>query len=292
MPRITLADLLDSPRGAMDSEFRHPFTGSTRPNMAPPSPLSMADALEMAAMSQVPGLSDVASGGLALSDLINGNYGSSALNGLGALPIVPALGGIMKAEKPMQSALQEQKMREMNLKLGLYRGGATPEVRRTGGWFSPRIERAEEFANSWEKNNPGKVGDVREYATPATGIFDLSKQYNPRLAKDVADMLEDPYFGKRGAALAADLRKYYVETGNNLPGHELWQSLAARFGGNEGAAEVLNRLKKFNGATGMRGDDVMIFPHAPVRLPDAEFDPAKRHLDDLRAGLDGSSVIS
>lgn len=36
-------------------------------------------------MTQVPGVADVASGGLSLSDLMRGDYGSAALNGLGAL---------------------------------------------------------------------------------------------------------------------------------------------------------------------------------------------------------------
>lgn len=56
---------------------------------------SLRNAAELASMMPNP-VGDIASGGLALSDLINGDYGGAALNGVGLLPFVPAMGGMIK----------------------------------------------------------------------------------------------------------------------------------------------------------------------------------------------------
>ena len=50
-------------------------------------------------VSTVPNpVGDIASGLLAVQDVSKGNYGSAALNGLGLLPFVPALGGIVSKD--------------------------------------------------------------------------------------------------------------------------------------------------------------------------------------------------
>ena len=49
------------------------------------------------AMSMIPNpVGDVASGLLAVDDLRKGDYGSAALNSIGLLPFVPAMGGVIK----------------------------------------------------------------------------------------------------------------------------------------------------------------------------------------------------
>lgn len=53
-----------------------------------PSPRQFADAISA---TGVPVVSDLASGALAVTDAINGKYGSAALNALGALPFVMAI---------------------------------------------------------------------------------------------------------------------------------------------------------------------------------------------------------
>jgi hypothetical protein len=55
---------------------------------------SLINAAELASMMPNP-VGDIASGGLALRDLLNGNYGSAALNGVGLFPFVPAMGGVI-----------------------------------------------------------------------------------------------------------------------------------------------------------------------------------------------------
>lgn len=48
------------------------------------------------AMSLIPNpVGDVASGLMAVDDIRKGNYGDAALNGLGLLPFVPAMGGVL-----------------------------------------------------------------------------------------------------------------------------------------------------------------------------------------------------
>lgn len=47
----------------------------------------------------LPVVGDVQSGAMAAKDIKQGNYGSGALNALGALPLIPALGGVMKSTK-------------------------------------------------------------------------------------------------------------------------------------------------------------------------------------------------
>lgn len=46
-----------------------------------------------------PVIGDVKSAGLAIDDLINGDYGSAALNAIGLLPFVPGLGSVIKSSK-------------------------------------------------------------------------------------------------------------------------------------------------------------------------------------------------
>lgn len=49
------------------------------------------------AMSMIPNpMGDVASGLLAVDDMRKGNYGDAALNGVGLLPFIPAMGGMIK----------------------------------------------------------------------------------------------------------------------------------------------------------------------------------------------------
>lgn len=115
-PAQKLGDLLwraQQPQqgGALSSGFRNPFSGADNPAQAYPAPpdLSLREYMEIAAMTQVPGVADVASGGLSLSDLMRGDYGSAALNGLGALPLVPAMGlGIkqIKTEKALEDIVR------------------------------------------------------------------------------------------------------------------------------------------------------------------------------------------
>lgn len=59
------------------------------------TPENIRTAGEYASMTPNP-IGDIASGLLAADDLRKGNYGEAALNGLGLLPFVPAMGGVLK----------------------------------------------------------------------------------------------------------------------------------------------------------------------------------------------------
>lgn len=78
------------------------FTYRSPSDAGLPSPREFGEVL---ANSQAPGLSDVMSGLLALDDLRKGDYGSAGLNGLGLLPFVPALGGMLKVKGNMLGRL-------------------------------------------------------------------------------------------------------------------------------------------------------------------------------------------
>ena len=62
------------------------------------TPENVRMAAELASMTPNP-IGDIASAGLAIDDLRQGNYGDAALNGIGLLPFVPAMGGVMSPIK-------------------------------------------------------------------------------------------------------------------------------------------------------------------------------------------------
>lgn len=59
------------------------------------TPENVRMAAELASMTPNP-IGDVASLGLAADDVRRGNYGDAALNAVGVLPFVPAMGGLIK----------------------------------------------------------------------------------------------------------------------------------------------------------------------------------------------------
>lgn len=54
----------------------------------------------------LPVVGDVQSGAMAAKDIKQGNYGSGALNALGALPLIPALGGVLAPSKYVGETLK------------------------------------------------------------------------------------------------------------------------------------------------------------------------------------------
>lgn len=69
------------------------------------TPQNIRTAGEYASMTPNP-IGDVASGLLAVDDLRKGNYGDAALNGIGLLPFVPAMGGIVR-NKALETAAKK-----------------------------------------------------------------------------------------------------------------------------------------------------------------------------------------
>ena len=171
-----------------------------------------------------------------------------------------------------------QKMQAMDMERGWYRGADAPiNGKRNGPMFTQDVNEAIGYA---------KGRDVREYAIPASGFLKADGSYSSRLPNDVAKILDDSYYGKTGKQLASQLRTYGPDEG--ITGGQLWQSLESRYG-NDGAAEVLQKLTApngqpaFKGAKGMtRGDEAYVFKNAPVRDAEkAAFDPSKYGVDDI-----------
>lgn len=69
------------------------------------SPENVRMAAELASMTPNP-IGDVASLGLAVDDIRKGDYGSAALNSVGVLPFVPAMGGVVRNKKLADASLK------------------------------------------------------------------------------------------------------------------------------------------------------------------------------------------
>lgn len=77
---------------------------------------------------------DIQSGLLAAQDVKQGNYGSAALNSLGLLPFIPAMGGIIKTIKPAKESLHE--VANSNFLLGIPVGNKTVDINSLKGIMS------------------------------------------------------------------------------------------------------------------------------------------------------------
>lgn len=97
--------------GLLDSSYgdvmRGNATSQRKGGRYPNQPLSLWDAIEAANLSMLPGVSDAASVAMAGRDLSRGDVGSGLLNALGALPLVPALGGIVKNKSTLKKAIEQ-----------------------------------------------------------------------------------------------------------------------------------------------------------------------------------------
>ena len=175
----------------------------------------------------------------------------------------------------MSDAERAAKMAEMGMERGWYRGGpAIADAKRSGPWYTQDAEEAANYAKRF-----GEKSDVREYSIPDKGFIKGDGGYPSRLAHDVAGILDTPTYGKEGGQLVKELRSY----GPNEPvaGGAIWQALESRFG-NDGAAEVLQRLG-FKGAKGITGGpEAYVFNGAPVRDANkAAFNSANAAQDNL-----------
>lgn len=144
----TLADLLAGPRNRLADLMPRGLLGAARQYISDAAPggalnrewtpENVRTAGEVASMMPNPA-GDVISGLLAVDDLRKGDYGSAALNGLGLVPFVPAMGGILK-------------------RADLKRGG--PEF---GQWELDRVERRlrpEEYVDATGQERIKYVADM------------------------------------------------------------------------------------------------------------------------------------
>lgn len=185
---------------------------------------------------------------------------------------------------PMDEASRAARMEQMGLERGWFRAGDTiVDGKRNGNWYTQ--DKAE--AAGYLKPN----GDLREYAIPKKGFLEAEKPYSSKLAHDVADILENDFYGKLGAQLAKELRTFGPNEG--LTGGQLWQSLEARFG-NDGAADVVQKLNNFSGVKGItRGDEAYVFPTKPVRDANKSvLDPSMASKNDIYGKIDPTLLLS
>jgi hypothetical protein len=175
-------------------------------------------------------------------------------------------------------------MEQMGLERGWFRGGQKPNSagNRTGPWYTKDAEEAAGYAK-------GRGGDVREYAIPKTNFFSTEGRYPHQLPNEIASIIQDPYYGAKGKALAKELMTF--GPGEGITGGQLWQSLKANFGTDD-AAQILERLGKFKGAKGItRGPEAYVFKNAPVRDANkAKFNLADYGKDDIYGAASNSMM--
>lgn len=204
---------------------------------------------------------------------------------LGGLLGKAGVGKLANAKSlPMDEASRAARMEQMGLERGWFRAGDTiVDGKRNGNWYTQ--DKAE--AAGYLKPN----GDLREYAIPKKGFLEADKPYSSKLAHDVANIVENDFYGKPGAQLAKELRTFGPNEG--LTGGQLWQSLEARFG-NDGAADVVQKLNNFSGVKGItRGDEAYVFPTKPVRDANkAVLDPSMASKNDIYGKIDPTLLFS
>lgn len=237
--------------------------------------LSYGDALTNARKANVPFLKPETADVAMMAPL-------SPRNALAALSL--GMGGVTSHAGMIPAELAKvARMQEMGLERGWFRGGLAPiESKRTGPWYTKSEQEAAGYA---------KGGDVREYAIPAGGYLEAQRGYSPKLAHDVAAILDDPFYGKGGANLAKELRTY--QPGEGITGGQLWQALEANLGGNDAAAAVLQKLGAFKGVKGVTGPhEAYVFKNGAVRDANkAAFDPARYTEDNILAGITGGAIV-
>lgn len=253
--------------------------GSLNPEWTPERS-DMAKAL----LQFAPGVGDVMSGADAMASANAGRYGEAALNAVGLLPFIPALGGVMKGARSagaISDAERAQRMADMGMERGWYRAGAKigPDGRRSGPMYTQDPNEVAGYLAGYQKRT-GSEGDLREYAIPHGPYLNAEKSYGSRLAHDLARLLDDPYYGKEGQVLARDFRSFGPD--ERIGGGSVWQALESRYG-NDGAAEVIERLGVFKGAKGFTAPgEAYVFKSAPVRdAKRAAFDPQRAGVDDI-----------
>jgi hypothetical protein len=212
-------------------------------------------------------------------------HAPEAIAALGGLLGKVSVGKIANPKSlPMDEASRAARMAEMRLERGWFRAGdEVVDGKRNGNWYTQDQAEAAGYLK------PG--GDLREYAIPKGNFLEAGRGYSSRLAHDVADIVSKDEYGKPGASLAKSLRTFGPTEG--VTGGQLWQSLESRFG-NDGAAEVVQKLGSFVGVKGVtRGDEAYVFPTKPVRdANNAVFDPSMSSKNDIYGRIDPRLLFS
>lgn len=206
-----LRSLLDSVYGATEPVRRIPgmlgqFMGDAAPGGAlnpELTPANMRTAAEYAAMTPNP-IGDVASLGLAADDLRKGDYGSAALNSVGMLPFVPAMGGV-------------------TMYRGIH-GKYDPNFKQDIEWFSKEKSLAEEYGPNLVQKDiepiaPANLG-FRTYGTETKfdDVLDrisraITDRFNSnKLPKDTALKLIDDVESLRGGKDYKKVHQWLMES--------------------------------------------------------------------------------
>jgi len=246
-------------------------TGSYVPQIKQDRRQSLADALLLLGPTAKYASKAPAAAREALSDFVSHSSGPAGQFG--------AIGS--RAPAAISDAERAKRMADMGMERGWYRAGEKigPDGRRNGPMFTQDAEEAAGYLRGFERRT-GREGDLREYAIPADRFLNADKSYPSRLAHDVANIIDSPYYGKDGAFLAKQMRTYGPD--ERINGGTIWQALESRFG-NDGAAEVVDKLNAFNGAKGFTAPgEAYVFKSAPVRDANrAAFDPEMKRVDNI-----------
>jgi hypothetical protein len=182
----------------------------------------------------LPVTGDVQSGVMAAQDLQKGNYGSAALNAVGLLPFVPALGGMTKSVGVDDlSKLREQ----FKLALQSNKLSRTPETQNI-------LNQARTALSNAENNIYPDIANQVENIKP-TGILEYGMQHRPPMKGSGAPLYD---LTGGGSIYPSDIYSnkaiQYYGTGDNLLDAKSF-SIVSKFKGNpEAEIEIYRAVPK------------------------------------------------
>lgn len=235
----------------------------------------------------LPVTGDIQSGILAAQDVKQGNYGSAALNSLGLLPFIPALGGVIAKNIPSKTQFEvAHEIAQKNAALPVSEGGlglpknntAMDRAKAMGfdttAYHGTPYENVKEFKKSeigknfgldnegfYFTSSPSRASDYAMY--DELGLPNSSGQ----VIKSMLNMKYPLEFKKSGSL--NDLINFYDKNSDFI----LEEIKREGYGG----AKVINPVTKE--AT------MMVLEPNQIRSVNAAFDPFRRNEADILAGL-------
>lgn len=269
---------------------------------------SLLDAVE-GINNFMPITGDIQAGVYAADDVKKGNYGSAALNSLGLLPFVPALGGVVgkankkltKFEEAHQTA-QKNATEMLNLPPNNTAMDRAKAMGFDGGWYHGRYK-------DYDQINP-----ERTFYTTKDADYASQYSYEPTASSMGGKSMSDfddlrpnvmPLMIKKNEILDTRTRAgqgvfkddFYMQYGNGTPltekglpdwvdaedFGEMFSDLNREY---KGVYADEGKIPTWDGGLKDRGVSAAIFEPSAVRSRFAAFDPARRHEADILGQAD------
>lgn len=258
----------------------------------------------------LPVTGDIQSGILAAQDLNEGAYGSAALNALGLLPFVPAMGGVVKKAGKAAKTKYEiaQDVAQKNAALPISEGGLGLPANNTA------MDRAKAMGfdteNMWFRGDKPNLSEFNPNETSnyiKGNIFLTDKKpiasWYARTGKpkDIMNMPSDESEGVYSLFTKNNPRELKIEANESswadVPVPKAWKK---SFYGGTGQIDDLALMANQKKYPSMQvnnvfdqyglGNQKVIFKPSDIRSVSAAFDPMRRNEADILAGVGGASL--